>query len=105
MVSNGNNEISTDTPAAAPAYKRKYSFYRSIKYSGQWFSLGTLVSSTNEIDRHDITEILLKVALNTTNQTEQTISPPICLLEINFICTCFNQLLLIFQGNIEIGSH
>jgi hypothetical protein len=27
--------------------------------------VGTLVSSTNKIDRHDITEILLKVALNT----------------------------------------
>ena len=37
--------------------------------TGQWFSLGTLVSLTNEIDRHDITEILLKVALNTINQT------------------------------------
>ena len=35
----------------------------------QWFSLGTPVSSTNKTDRHDIyknvTEILLKVALNT----------------------------------------
>jgi hypothetical protein len=29
------------------------------------FSPGTLVSSTNKTDRHDITEILLKVALNT----------------------------------------
>jgi hypothetical protein len=29
---------------------------------GQWFSLGTLVSSTNKTDRHDIIiEILLKV--------------------------------------------
>jgi hypothetical protein len=28
------------------------------------FSLGTPVSSTNKTDRHDITEILLKVALN-----------------------------------------
>ena len=28
------------------------------------FSPGTLVSSTNKIDRHDITEILMKVALN-----------------------------------------
>jgi hypothetical protein len=28
---------------------------------------GTLVSSTNEIGRHDMTEILLKVALNTSN--------------------------------------
>jgi len=30
--------------------------------------LGTPVSSTNKTDRHDITEILLKVALNTINQ-------------------------------------
>ena len=29
--------------------------------TGWWFSLGTLVSSTNKTDRHDITEILLKV--------------------------------------------
>ena len=34
---------------------------------GQWFSPGTSVSSTNKTDRHDITEILLKVALNTIN--------------------------------------
>ena len=31
------------------------------------FSLGTLVSSTDKTDRHDITDILLKVALNTIN--------------------------------------
>jgi hypothetical protein len=30
-----------------------------------WFSPDTLVSCTNKTDRHDITEILLKVALNT----------------------------------------
>ena len=34
-----------------------------------WFSLGSQVSSTNKTDRHDITEILLKVVLN-------TITPP-----------------------------
>jgi hypothetical protein len=28
-----------------------------------WFSLATLVSSTNKTDRHDIAEILLKVGL------------------------------------------
>jgi hypothetical protein len=28
------------------------------------------VSSTNKTDRHDITEIVLKVALNTINQTK-----------------------------------
>jgi hypothetical protein len=29
------------------------------------------VSSTNKTDRHDITEILLKVALNTIKQTDK----------------------------------
>jgi hypothetical protein len=38
--------------------------------TGQWFSLGTPVSSTNKTDRHDIIEILLKVALNTIKQTK-----------------------------------
>jgi len=37
--------------------------------TGLWFSPGTPVSSTNKTDRNDITEILLKVALNTSNQT------------------------------------
>ena len=31
--------------------------------AGQWFSLVTPVSSTNKTDGHDITEMLLKVAL------------------------------------------
>ena len=33
----------------------------------RWFSPCSLVSSTNKTDSHDITEILLKVALNTRN--------------------------------------
>ena len=37
--------------------------------TGQWFSTVTLVSSTNKNDRHDITEILLKVALKTITTT------------------------------------
>jgi hypothetical protein len=32
--------------------------------TGLWFSLGTPISSTNKTDRHDITEILLKMVLN-----------------------------------------
>ena len=35
----------------------------------QWFSQSPPVSSTNKTDRHDIAEILLKVALNTIKQT------------------------------------
>jgi hypothetical protein len=37
--------------------------------TGRWFSPGTPVSSTNKTDRHDITEILCKMALNTIKQT------------------------------------
>jgi hypothetical protein len=40
--------------------------------AGLWFSLGTPVSSTNKTDHHDITEILLKVALNTMKQTNKS---------------------------------
>ena len=35
--------------------------------TGRWFSPGILFSSTNKTDRNDVTEILLKVALNTIN--------------------------------------
>jgi hypothetical protein len=37
--------------------------------TGQLFSLGTPVSSTNKTDCYNITEILLKVALNTITLT------------------------------------
>jgi hypothetical protein len=36
---------------------------------GRWFSPGTPASSTTKTCRHDIAEILLKVALNTNNQS------------------------------------
>jgi len=42
---------------------------------GRWLSPGTPASSTTKIGRHDIAEILLKVALNTkkSNQINQII--------------------------------
>ena len=39
--------------------------------TGGWFSSGTLVSSTNKTDHHDITKIFLKVAINTISLTSQ----------------------------------
>jgi hypothetical protein len=36
---------------------------------GRWFSPGTPISSTTKTGRHDIAEILLKVALNTKHQS------------------------------------
>jgi hypothetical protein len=39
--------------------------WQGVLAAGGWFSLDTTVSSTNKTDRHDITEVELKVALNT----------------------------------------
>ena len=44
--------------------------------TGRWFSLGPPVSSTNKTDCHNITEILLKVALNTVKQTNKKYISP-----------------------------
>ena len=41
----------------------------SVTLTGQWFSPGIPVSSTNKTDCHDLTEILLKVALSTNPPT------------------------------------
>jgi hypothetical protein len=56
--------------------------------TGQWFSPGTPISSTNKTDRHDITEILLKVALNTIKQTNK---PSLSLLEFCQKNSCLND--------------
>jgi hypothetical protein len=40
---------------------------------GLWFSPGTPASSTTKTGRHDIAEILLKVALNTKIQVQNLI--------------------------------
>ena len=50
--------------------------------TGRWFSPGPLVSSTNKTDRHNITEILLKVALNTIKQTYKQ--------DISVLRTCYS---------------
>jgi hypothetical protein len=58
--------------------------------TGLWFSPGTLVSSTNKTDHHDIVEIVLKVVLNTINLNhlsiivivERPLHPSECLLDV-----------------------
>jgi hypothetical protein len=42
--------------------------------TGRWFSTGSPISYTNNTDCHDITELLLKVALSTIKQTSNTFS-------------------------------
>jgi hypothetical protein len=53
---------------------------------GRWFSQGTPASSTTKADRHDIAEILLKVALNTKYQIKSNLCKlPFCLFYIALI--------------------
>jgi hypothetical protein len=65
-----SEHISTNVVSSNHAHGELYSIqlYLIQVYqwlaTGQWFSLGTPVSSTNKTDRHDKTKILLKVSLN-----------------------------------------
>jgi hypothetical protein len=68
---------------------------------GRWFSPVTLVSSTNKTDSHNITEILLKVALNISENHRpiashwQTLSDKKLILESHVISYVF---WLVFTG-------
>jgi len=65
--------------------------------TGRWFSPGTPVSSRNKTDHHDITEILLKVALSTMNQPiNQSI---IVLTSFRFRICLTDFVLLMFNAN------
>ena len=57
--------------------------------AGRWFSSGTPVSSTNKTDRHDITEILFKVALN-------IIKPVIPINSVNYSSSIKKKIIIHF---------
>jgi hypothetical protein len=69
--------ITTKVVSSNPAHGKVYSIQHYVKKvcqllaAGQWFSPCTPVSSVNKTDRHEIAEILLKVALNTIKQTNK----------------------------------
>ena len=65
-----NTKVVSSNPVHGEVYSiQKFSQSLSVTCDTLWFSPGTLVSSTNKTDCHDIAEILLKVVLNTINQT------------------------------------
>jgi len=60
----------------------------------RWISPGTLSSSTTKTGRHDIAEILLKVALNAKNQIK---SSCVQWFEVNGDCLfCLYRLIIVF---------
>ena len=76
--------------------------------TGRWLSPGTPMSSPNNTDRHDITEILLKVALNIIS-----LAPSVTklLLLVNYCnslvlyCTCMLLIFVIVCGVFEWGEY
>ena len=68
--------ITTKVVSLNPVHGEVYSIqHYVIKFASDLLQVGgfspsTLVTSTDKTDRHDITEILLKVALNTIIQTK-----------------------------------
>ena len=66
---------------------------------------GTPVSSINETDRHDITEILLKVTLNTISQpTNQYISENKKMQIKKKFCQLFVVIMVICNGLFMFGN-
>jgi hypothetical protein len=91
--------ITTKIVSLNPVHDKEYSIqYYVIKFvqqlaAGQWFSPGTPVSSINKNDHHDITEILLKVVLNTINP------PPPPVLIVKCLVT---MLILYYVLNLSV---
>ena len=61
--------------------------------TGRWFSPGILVPTATKTDHHDITEILLKVALNTINPKPK---PNLHLIFVLFCLSIFFFFLICF---------
>ena len=74
------------SPNATQTRCTRYSIkrYSLLVTSGRWlFSPGTPVSSINKTDRHDIIEILLKVALNTLTHNPKVVHTTYMYVYIN----------------------
>ena len=65
---------------------------------GRWFSPGTPASSTTKTGRHDIAEILLKVALNIKNQIKS-----ICITKIKYIMSNVQDLGVLCHNAVRLA--
>ena len=75
IIDEYNPTLTTNVASSNPVYGEVFSiqhyvimFVSDLRQVGVF--LRTLLSTTNKIDRHDIPEILLKVSLNTINQSK-----------------------------------
>ena len=73
MVVGFTTKVARSNPVHGEVYSIQHYVIKFVSDVRQVCDL-LLVSSTKKTDRHDITEILLKVALHTTSQSNQPIS-------------------------------
>jgi hypothetical protein len=67
--------------------------------TGRWFSPDPQVSSTNKTDHHDITEILLKVASNTTKERKKERKKEALHILVDIFSYCkIHQYLFVFRN-------
>ena len=95
-----------------PAYGKVYSiqldiikFVSDMQQVGQWFSQGTLVSSANKTNCHDISEILLKVTLTFITLTLHDYPRSHNLINSNLhVDSCYTiMLIFFFFKNMVLG--
>ena len=73
--------------------------------TGRWFSPSTSVSFTNKTDRHNITEILLKVMLNIITLTLKSVYISLLLLWVRYSLMDVVVYITLYNWNIvESGS-
>jgi hypothetical protein len=99
ITTGASSELWVRTPFMARC--TRYNMIKSRDKVCQWLTTGrwfSPVSSTNKTNRHDITEIYLKVALNTINQTNKNneIHPQYYFYTNRTFC-CFCVYFVIYQ--------
>jgi hypothetical protein len=72
----GSSPLCKSQNGARDSQPQVIKFYQLLAH-GRWFSPGTPTSSNTKTDRHDIAEILLKVALKHHKQTKRKINQSI----------------------------
>jgi hypothetical protein len=66
---------------------------------GRWFSLCTLASSTTKTDRHDIAEILLKVALKKNPPKVKIVKYDLILFLVGFFLMPLSTIFQLYHGD------
>jgi hypothetical protein len=91
------NRHTTKVVSLSPTHGEVYSIQHYVMNvcqwfaASQWFSVDTLVSSINKTDHHDLTEMLLKVTLNTRTLTLHNGFIEISIVEVSIYSVRFND--------------